>query len=186
MQAKWLTLCRRDFVFCSSDGAWIGGKSRLLCDLVGAVDCRDGLIFVCPVAAGVVCGTIGEPVQVRLSELGVAAAAASRDLDEPQRYELADSWRDHAFVHAEFLEVLIGARKLAVVLAAVVRVLDLEPGKNQVRSAAQNAVGRRFEHGDRSGGKLPGDRVLAPWLPSHVMPPSMGQIELQRGDERRQ
>jgi hypothetical protein len=60
VQAKGLTLCRRDFVFCSSDGAWIGGKSRPLCDLVGAVDCRDGQIFMCPVSAGVVCGTTGQ------------------------------------------------------------------------------------------------------------------------------
>ena len=68
---------------------------------------------------------VGEPEKVRRPEFSVARTSPFRDFDKPKRHAFPDSWADRVSVNSIFVEVLIGTRQLAVVLAAMVRKLEV-------------------------------------------------------------
>jgi hypothetical protein len=53
--------------------------------------------------------SIGQQEQSRLAVLGVAGAAMARDLDEPERDQFTDGWRNRLPVDAIFDEVIVRA-----------------------------------------------------------------------------
>ena len=79
---------------------------------------------------------VGEPEEGRSAPVGVAGATLSGDLDEAERDQLADGGCDRVAVYAVLNELGGGDRQSAVVLAAVVAVLDLDTGENLMGGAA--------------------------------------------------
>jgi hypothetical protein len=94
-------------------------------DLAGLLSGLDLAPFVGRVGTREI--AIGEAELVWPPELPVASATALRDLDEAQRRQLAQGGSDGLAMDAIALDVVIGERQLAVVVAAVMRQLDLKP-----------------------------------------------------------
>jgi hypothetical protein len=65
-------------------------------------------------------------------------------------------------------EVIEGDGQLSVVIAAVVRQLDLDAGQSTMSTEAQCAIGGRFEHPDRAGRKLLAESVSPPVVLAHA------------------
>jgi hypothetical protein len=83
-----------------------------------------------------------QPIQAALAAFSVSAAPAPRDLDEAKGNSLPDSRRYGVALDAILDEVLVGHRQLAIVVATVVRQLDLDPGNYPMRRQAELPVGR--------------------------------------------
>jgi hypothetical protein len=80
---------------------------------------------------------------------GIACASAFCDFDEAEGGELSDCRGDGVAVHPIFLELLERDREPAVVLAAVVTMLDLDPRHHEKRGPAEDTIGRRLQHFDQ-------------------------------------
>ena len=80
--------------------------------------------------AGAADREVGEPVQARRTKLTVARLAAFGHFEEAEYLAFADAWRDGILVDAVLDKMLVGDRQLAVVVAAVLRQLDLDAGED--------------------------------------------------------
>jgi hypothetical protein len=76
---------------------------------------------------------VGQPKQVRCAKFGIAGAAALGNLNKPERHAFPNSGTNCVAVNAVLMKVLIRDRQVAIVLAAVVRELDLEAIKHAAR-----------------------------------------------------
>ena len=76
---------------------------------------------------------------VGLPEIGVAATA-SLHADETKGFGFTDGWGYAVVMYAIIDKVLLGDWQVAVVIAAVVGELDLDPRDDPVRGHAQHAV----------------------------------------------
>jgi hypothetical protein len=74
---------------------------------------------------------IGQQIERGQAMFGVPNASGARDLDESERGELADCWRDLVSADPVGGKILIGAWELAVLfrLAAVSMQLDFQPSQ---------------------------------------------------------
>ena len=104
------------------------GQTRRFGDPLGLLDGLDLAPFVAAAGLGlhIFRETIGKAVQVRYAPFGIAGAALSGDHDEAKRDGFPDRGADRMPVYAVLLEIVVGNGKLAVIGAAMMRVLDLD------------------------------------------------------------
>jgi hypothetical protein len=69
---------------------------------------------------------IGEAIATRLAPFGIASATDIGHFQKAERSHLTYRWRDGVALDAVTSEVIEGGRQLAVVGAAMLRVLDLD------------------------------------------------------------
>jgi hypothetical protein len=136
-------------------------------DLRGILNCLDMLPLVCRL--GVAERPISQPEQIRAPEIGIACAALFRDFHETERADLPDRGRDRMAMNAVLYKLIEGYWELAVIGAAMVRHLDLEPSQYPMRTEAQDLIGRRLEHGDRTPRELHTDTVSAARPAAHLI-----------------
>jgi hypothetical protein len=85
---------------------------------------------------------------IGLAILSIAATATLHDTDETKCFGFSDSWRNGVVVDSVCLEILKSYRQPAVVVAAVMRKLDLDPvdnassRKRKVRQELAAGIGR--------------------------------------------
>src|SRR5271154_3972415 len=119
----------------------LGERPRLLlrpdpAPLVGAVAHR---------ALGL---AIGQAVLVGAAILTVPGAAVLGDLDKPKRLHLADRRADGVTMDVIFHELVIGDGEVAVLLAAVLHVLDLDAVEHPAGREAERHPGGRYQHAE--------------------------------------
>jgi hypothetical protein len=90
-----------------------------------------------------------QSIVARLAALGVTAAPALRHLNESQSDRFPDSRGNRVAMDPVFDEILVGHRKLAIVVAAVVRQLDFDAGNDPMCRLAELSVRRAFKHFDQ-------------------------------------
>ena len=95
---------------------------------LGLFNCLDALPFVC--RRGPPHMEISQPKFMRRPKLGVTGAATFRDFRKAKRRYLPNSRRNRVAMNAVALEVVIGHRQPAVIIATVIGALDLDAVEN--------------------------------------------------------
>jgi hypothetical protein len=96
---------------------------------------------------------------IGLAILSIAATATLHDTDETKCSGFSDSWRNGVVVDSVCLEILKSYRQPAVVVAAVMRKLDLDPVDNASSRKRKGAPRWAFYHLDHVCSKLATDSV---------------------------
>jgi hypothetical protein len=99
-------------------------------DLLGLFDGFDQPPLVRAVSRRSFGVPIGQTVQIRLLEFGIASATALGHFHEAQGHKFADCWCDCVAVNAVFDEMVVRHRQNSVFHSPVMRVLDLDSSED--------------------------------------------------------